>query len=226
MSATNTLPEAPATDAGAWPWSAARLPVAPGRLLLLDDDALCRKRLARTFAGMGFSVVEATRVAEARAHLASGDRFEAAILEVRVGDGNGLDLIGPLRLNCPGIPIVILTAYSSLATAVLAIKAGATDYLPKPSDAGAVARALLEPEPEAPVSPDLPMPPDRLRWEHIQRVFEQCGRNVSATARQLGMHRRSLQRILTKRAPREQPAPRQAAPRLPTAAVAEGRLSA
>lgn len=221
MSATTTLPEARATAAGDWP-----PPVAPGRVLLLDDDALCRKRLGRALAGMGFSVVEARSVAEAHAHLASGDRFEAAVLEMRIGDGNGLDLIGPLRLSCPGIRIVILTAYSSLATAVLGIKAGAADYLPKPSDAEAVARALLDPEPEAPVSPDLPMPPDRLRWEHIQRVFEQCGRNVSATARQLGMHRRSLQRILAKRAPREQPMPRPAASPVPLAAMGEDRLSA
>ena len=98
--------------------------------------------------------------------------------------------------------VVILTGYGNIATAVAAVKAGALDYLPKPADANDIEKALLAPPGERPPPPENPMSADRVRWEHIQRVYELCGHNVSETARRLGMHRRTLQRILAKRAPR------------------------
>lgn len=196
------------------------------RLLLVDDDAPLRNRLSKAFTEMGLAVVAGTTLSEARARLAAGERFEAAVLELRLRDGNGLDLIGALRQTCPGIRIVVLTAFNSIATAVLAIKAGAADYLTKPTDPATIARALSGAEHRPLISPDLPMPPDRVRWEHIQRLYEQCGRNVSATARHLGMHRRSLQRILAKRAPREQTPHRVAVAAVRTTAPAEARIGA
>src|SRR5438552_3714676 len=108
----------------------------------------------------------------------------------------------PRQRARPGARIVMLTGYGNIATAVAAVKAGALDYLPKPADADAVERALLAQEGETPPPPEDPMSADRVRWEHIQRIFELCDRNVSETARRLKMHRRTLQRILSKHAPR------------------------
>ncbi|MBX9709025.1 MAG: response regulator, partial [Caulobacteraceae bacterium] len=122
--------------------------------------------------------------------------------DLRLADGSGLDVVKTLRDARPDARIVMLTGYGNIATAVAAVKAGAVDYLPKPADADAVEQALLADGRPLPAPPDNPMSADRVRWEHIQRVFEQCERNVSETARRLKMHRRTLQRILNKHAPR------------------------
>jgi two-component system response regulator RegA len=125
-----------------------------------------------------------------------------AVVDLRLGDGSGLEIVSALREARPGARIVMLTGYGNIATAVAAVKAGAVDYLPKPADADAVERALLAQDDGTPDPPEDPMSADRVRWEHIQRVFELCERNVSETARRLKMHRRTLQRILSKHAPR------------------------
>ena len=125
-----------------------------------------------------------------------------AVVDLRLGDGSGLDVVSTLREHRPDIRAVILTGYGNIATAVAAVKAGAVDYLPKPADADAIENALLQ-SGDGPPPPENPMSADRVRWEHIQRVYEQCERNVSETARRLRMHRRTLQRILAKHAPRE-----------------------
>ena len=125
-----------------------------------------------------------------------------AVVDMRLEDGNGLEIIKALREARPDIRIVMMTAYGNIATAVAAVKAGAIDYLPKPADADQIYAALTETKNPLPPPPEDPMSADRVRWEHIQRVFEQCNRNVSETARRLKMHRRTLQRILNKHAPR------------------------
>ena len=121
---------------------------------------------------------------------------------MRLEDGNGLKVVEAIRERREDARIVMLTGYGAIATAVAAVKAGAVDYLSKPADADDVAKALLAVEGDAPEPPDNPMSADRVRWEHIQRVYDLCGHNVSETARRLNMHRRTLQRILAKRAPR------------------------
>jgi len=125
-----------------------------------------------------------------------------AVIDLRLGDGNGLDVVEVLRAKRPDSRIIVLTGYGAIATAVAAVKIGATDYLSKPADANDVTNALLAQEGDLPPPPDNPMSADRVRWEHIQRVYELCDRNVSETARRLSMHRRTLQRILAKRSPR------------------------
>ena len=178
---------------------------APGagrKLLLVDDDAPLRRSMARALERRGFQVLPAEGVAEARA-LAREHRPEFAVLDMRLAEGSGLDLVRTLRELRPETRIVIVTGYGNIATAVAAIKAGAVDYLAKPVDADDVANALLKSGQGLPPPRENPMSADRVRWEHIQRVFEQCNRNVSETARRLNMHRRTLQRILNKRAPRE-----------------------
>jgi two-component system response regulator RegA len=124
------------------------------------------------------------------------------VIDLRLGDGNGLDVVEVLRAKRPDSRIIVLTGYGAIATAVAAVKIGATDYLSKPADANDVTNALLAQEGDLPPPPDNPMSADRVRWEHIQRVYELCDRNVSETARRLSMHRRTLQRILAKRSPR------------------------
>ena len=172
------------------------------RLLLVDDDAPLRRSMARALERRGFEVLPAEGVAEARA-LAREHRPEFAVLDMRLTEGSGLDLVRTLRELRPETRIVIVTGYGNIATAVAAIKAGAVDYLAKPVDADDVVSALLKSGQGLPPPRENPMSADRVRWEHIQRVFEQCNRNVSETARRLNMHRRTLQRILNKRAPRE-----------------------
>ena len=125
-----------------------------------------------------------------------------AVCDLRLGDGTGLDVVEALRERRPDARIVVLTGYGAIATAVAAVKIGATDYLSKPADANDITNALLAREDELPPPPEHPMSADRVRWEHIQRVYELCDRNVSETARRLNMHRRTLQRILAKRSPR------------------------
>ena len=179
-----------------------RIAALPDRtLLLLDDDTALRTRLGRALETRGFEVTTAASVAEAREALrASAPAF--AVLDMRLEDGNGLKVVEAIRDRREDSRIVMLTGYGAIATAVAAVKAGAVDYLQKPADADDVARALLARGDAAPAPPENPMSADRVRWEHIQRVYELCNHNVSETARRLGMHRRTLQRILAKRAPR------------------------
>lgn len=170
-------------------------------LMILDDDGPFRNRMARALTQRGFEVTPIETVAEAK-DVARAKPPAFAVLDMRLEDGNGLDVVQQLhdaRENCR---IVMLTGYGNLATAVAAIKAGAVDYLAKPADADDVCKALLAQPGDSPAPPENPMSADRVRWEHIQRVYELCGKNVSETARRLNMHRRTLQRILAKRAPR------------------------
>jgi two-component system response regulator RegA len=169
-------------------------------LLVLDDDNALRTRLGRALESRGFEVTLAASLAEAfEALKTSIPAF--AVLDMRLEDGNGLKVVEAIRDRREDARIVMLTGYGAIATAVAAVKAGAVDYLQKPADADDVVKALLMTG-EAPEPPDNPMSADRVRWEHIQRVYELCDHNVSETARRLGMHRRTLQRILAKRAPR------------------------
>lgn len=170
-------------------------------LLLLDDDAPFRTRLARSLGAKGFQVEAVSSVAEALA-AAKARPPTFAVLDLRLEDGSGLTVVEVLRQSRPDCRIVILTGYGNIATAVAAVKAGAVDYLSKPADVEDVVKALLASPDDRPAPPDNPMSADRIRWEHIQRVYELCGHNVSETARRLSMHRRTLQRILAKRAPR------------------------
>ena len=177
------------------------LPETERSLLIVDDDAPLCQRLARAMERRGFVVATADSVAGGIA--AATEQTPAfAVVDMRLGDGRGFDVVTALRRARPAARIVMLTGYGNIATAVAAVKAGAIDYLPKPADADAVERALLAQDDGAPEPPEDPMSADRVRWEHIQRVFELCERNVSETARRLKMHRRTLQRILGKHAPR------------------------
>src|SRR3984893_13570875 len=177
------------------------LPESERTLLIVDDDAPLCQRLARAMERRGFVVTTADSVAGGIAAATEQPRA-FAVVDMRLGDGRGFDVVSALRRARPGARIVMLTGYGNIATAVAAVKAGAIDYLPKPADADAVERALLAQEDGTPEPPEDPMSADRVRWEHIQRVFELCDRNVSETARRLKMHRRTLQRILSKHAPR------------------------
>ncbi len=170
-------------------------------LLIVDDDKPFLQRLARAMESRGFEVIPAESV-EAGLHSVSLDPPAYAVVDMRLGDGNGLDVIEAIRRVRPDSRAIVLTGYGNIATAVNAVKLGAVNYLAKPADADEILAALTA-EPGAKVSPpENPMSADRVRWEHIQRVFEMCDRNVSETARRLNMHRRTLQRILAKRAPR------------------------
>lgn len=169
-------------------------------LLLLDDDAPLRMRLGRALESRGFQAVLVASVAEAMAAVRSAPPA-FAVVDMRLEDGNGLGVVEAIHAARPDARVIMLTGYGNIASAVAAVKAGAVDYLPKPADADDVVRALLACE-DGPAPPDNPMSADRVRWEHIQRVYELCGHNVSETARRLNMHRRTLQRILAKRAPK------------------------
>jgi two-component system, response regulator RegA len=170
-------------------------------LLLVDDDAPFRQRLQVMLTRKGFAVTAVGSIAEARVEAAKL-RPGHAVVDIRLEDGNGLDLVAELRALSPAVRIVMLTGYGNLATAVAAVKAGAVDYLAKPADPEDIVRALSAEIGERPEPPPEPMSADRVRWEHIQRVYELCDRNVSETARRLKMHRRTLQRILAKRSPK------------------------
>jgi two-component system response regulator RegA len=170
-------------------------------LLILDDDIAFRTRLARALETRGFEVTAVGSVAEANDVAAKGAPAYA-VLDLRLEDGSGLSVVEALHKTRADCRVVMLTGYGAIATAVAAVKAGAIDYLAKPADAEDIVKALLAAPNEAPEPPENPMSADRIRWEHIQRVYELCGHNVSETARRLNMHRRTLQRILAKRAPR------------------------
>jgi two-component system response regulator RegA len=170
-------------------------------LLIVEDDKSFLQRLARAMEGRGFTVSMAGSVADGLAHLET-TLPAFAVVDMRLEDGNGLDVVSALKLRRPDARAIILTGYGNIATAVNAVKIGAVDYLAKPADADDVVAALLAIEGRKAEPPEHPMSADRVRWEHIQRIYELCNRNVSETARRLNMHRRTLQRILAKRAPR------------------------
>jgi two-component system, response regulator RegA len=170
-------------------------------LLIVDDDRPFRERLARAMQIRGFEVLIADTVREGVA--IARDRPPAfAVVDLKLEDGNGLDVVEMLHGTRPNARVVVLTGFGNIATAVAAVKFGALDYLPKPADADDIMGALLAAPGVKPSPPENPMSADRVRWEHIQRVYELCGHNVSETARRLNMHRRTLQRILAKRSPR------------------------
>jgi two-component system response regulator RegA len=170
-------------------------------LLLVDDDKPFLTRLARAMEARGFEVRTAESVADGVIQVKKGAPG-FAVVDLRLADGNGLDVIEALHAARPDARVVVLTGYGNIATAVTAVKLGAIDYLAKPADADAVYGALVGNGDSRSVLPENPMSADRVRWEHIQRIYELCGRNVSETARRLNMHRRTLQRILAKRAPK------------------------
>ena len=169
--------------------------------LVMDDDGPFVQRLARALAQRGFIVSAVSTVAEGK-DIARLNPPAFAVLDLRLEDGSGLEVVEVLQKNRPEARAVILTGYGAIATAVAAVKAGAVDYLSKPADVDDIIRALTATADEKPAPPENPMSADRVRWEHIQRVYELCNHNVSETARRLNMHRRTLQRILAKRAPR------------------------
>ena len=170
-------------------------------LLLVDDDKAFLTRLERAMEKRGFDVRIAETVAGGLSAV-SDSPPAYAVVDLRLEDGNGLDVVSALHRVRPEARAVVLTGYGNIATAVTAVKLGAVDYLSKPADADDVINALLATTDNRPEPPENPMSADRVRWEHIQRVYELCDRNVSETARRLNMHRRTLQRILAKRAPK------------------------
>jgi len=170
-------------------------------LLIVDDDQAFLNRLARAMEMRGYRVDTAQSVADGIARV-DADPPAYAVIDLRLGDGNGLDVVAHLKGKRADARGVILTGYANIATAVTAVKLGAFDYLAKPADADEIHAALMAIPGERAAPPENPMSADRVRWEHIQRVYEMCDRNVSETARRLNMHRRTLQRILAKRAPR------------------------
>jgi two-component system response regulator RegA len=190
---------------GSLPQSAATRP-----LLLVDDDVTFVRVLARALGSRGFEVITATHFDEARA-LTRRHHPRYCVLDLKLGEENGLRLIPELHALVPDMRVLLLTGYASIATAVEAIKRGAHDYLAKPVDADAVVRALLDgdnadaDDNEPPDAPEAPLALRRLEWEHIQRVLTECDGNISETARRLGMHRRTLQRKLSKHPVRERP---------------------
>jgi two-component system response regulator RegA len=170
-------------------------------LMIVEDDKPFLERLSRAMETRGFAVTACESVSDGLAQI--GKAAPAfAVVDLRLGDGNGLDVVSALKKQRPDARAIVLTGYGNIATAVTAVKMGAVDYLSKPADADDVVAALLATGNEKSEVPANPMSADRVRWEHIQRIYELCNRNVSETARRLNMHRRTLQRILAKRAPR------------------------
>ena len=170
-------------------------------LLIVDDDNPFRERLARAMQKKGFLVSQAEGVKNGISSVKSKTPA-FAVVDLRLNDGNGLDVVKEIQKNNSNSRIIMLTGYGNISTAVAAIKEGAIDYLAKPADADDVEKALLAKPDQKAAPPENPMSADRVKWEHIHRVFELCNRNVSETARRLKMHRRTLQRILSKRSPK------------------------
>ena len=170
-------------------------------LLIVDDDNPFRDRLARAMEKKGFLVSQAEGVKKA-IDLIKLKKQAFAVVDLRLSDGNGLEIVKELQASNVDCKIIMLTGYGNIPTAVAAIKQGAIDYLAKPADADDVEKALLADPSKKAQPPENPMSADRIKWEHIHRVFELCNRNVSETARRLKMHRRTLQRILSKRSPK------------------------
>jgi two-component system response regulator RegA len=198
---TNALTDAPETSKPGTGTGTAGAVSGERSLLIVEDDKSFLQRLARAMESRGFVVTTAESVAEGLLQVEkAAPAF--AVVDMRLGDGNGLDVISAMKRRRPEARAIILTGYGNIATAVNAVKLGAVDYLAKPVDADDVAAALLAFDNKKIEPPENPMSADRVRWEHIQRIYELCGRNVSETARRLNMHRRTLQRILAKRAPK------------------------
>ena len=172
------------------------------KLIIVDDDTPFRERLGRSMEKKGFDVESSPGFQESL-NMVSKSSFDFAIVDMRLEDGSGLELVKQIQKISPNTKSLLLTGYGNIATAVAAIKSGAIDYLPKPAEIDQIYDALTNSKEILPPPPENPMTADRIRWEHIQRVFIQCNRNVSETARRLRMHRRTLQRILNKHAPRE-----------------------
>ena len=170
-------------------------------LLIVDDDNPFRERLARAMENKGFEVSQAEGVKKGLESV-QNKKPAFAVVDLRLGDGNGLEVVKQIQSTNSKSRVVMLTGYGNIPTAVAAIKEGAIDYLAKPADADDVERALLADPNKKAAPPENPMSADRVKWEHIHRVFELCNRNVSETARRLKMHRRTLQRILSKRSPK------------------------
>ena len=170
-------------------------------LLIVDDDNPFRERLARAMEKKGFKVYQSDSVKKG-IDAARAQKVSFAVVDLRLGDGNGLEVVKEIHKFNSKSRVVMLTGYGNIPTAVAAIKQGAIDYLAKPADADDVERALLADPNKKAAPPENPMSADRVKWEHIHRVFELCNRNVSETARRLKMHRRTLQRILSKRSPK------------------------
>tara|TARA_B100001173_G_C15848719_1_gene487771 strand:+ start:33 stop:560 length:528 start_codon:yes stop_codon:yes gene_type:complete len=171
-------------------------------ILIVDDDLSFRNRLSRSMEKKGF-IVESFSNIKSTSERIKEKNFDYAIVDMRLEDGSGLELIKLIKRLNPNTRSLLLTGYGNIATAVAAIKSGAIDYLPKPAEIEQIYDALMYSKDGLPPPPKNPMTADRIRWEHIQRVFIQCNRNVSETARTLRMHRRTLQRILNKHAPKE-----------------------
>ena len=170
-------------------------------LLLVDDDNPFRERLARAMEKKGFEVLQAESVKKGK-DVAISNKPQFGVVDLRLNDGNGIEVVREIQKCNPNSRVIMLTGYGNIPTAVAAIKLGAIDYLSKPADADDVERALLADPNKKAEPPENPMSADRVKWEHIHRVFELCNRNVSETARRLKMHRRTLQRILSKRSPK------------------------
>ncbi|NQU59636.1 MAG: ActR/PrrA/RegA family redox response regulator transcription factor [Rhodospirillales bacterium] len=170
-------------------------------LLIVDDDQPFRNRLARAMERRSFTVTTAATTGEALAAIEKSPPAYA-VVDLRLEDGYGLDIVPILRERRSDVRIVVLTGYGNITSAVAAIKVGAVDYLAKPADADDIEAALITVSQPKPPPPSRPMSADRVRWEHIQRVYELCDRNISETARRLNLHRRTLQRILAKHSPR------------------------
>jgi two-component system response regulator RegA len=170
-------------------------------VLIVDDDKPFLARLAKAMEVRGYRVRTANSL-EAGKEAILSEAPAYAVVDLRLEDGNGLEVIRLLRETRPDCRALVLTGYGNIATAVTAVKLGAVDYLSKPADADDIVAALTASSGTKPKPPENPMSADRVRWEHIQRVYELCNRNVSETARRLHMHRRTLQRILAKRAPK------------------------
>ena len=170
-------------------------------LLIVEDDKSFLQRLARAMEGRGFTVTTAESVGEGLLQVEKAAPV-FAVVDMRLGKGNSLDVISAIKKRRPEARAIILTGYGNITSAVNAVKLGAVDYLAKPVDADDVAAALLALDNRKIEPPENPMSADRVRWEHIQRIYELCDRNTSETARRLKMHRRTLQRILNKRAPK------------------------
>lgn len=175
-----------------------------GSLVIVDDDKVLAERMGKAMEKRDFDVTVLTSVADALAWIGE-NAPDFALIDLRLADGSGLDVVQKIKTTLPDCRIVMMTAYGNIATAVAAVKAGAVDYLTKPADADAIEAALLAEGDQStlPPPPARPMSAERVRWEHIQRIYEQCDRNVSETARRLSMHRRTLQRILAKYAPKD-----------------------
>jgi two-component system response regulator RegA len=198
---TNALTDAPEIEKLAGRTATVGSPPGERSLLIVEDDKSFLQRLARAMESRGFVVTTAESVADGLLQVEkAAPAF--AVVDMRLGDGNGLDVISAMKRRRPEARAIILTGYGNIATAVNAVKLGAVDYLAKPVDADDVVAALLAFDNKKIEPPENPMSADRVRWEHIQRIYELCGRNVSETARRLNMHRRTLQRILAKRAPK------------------------